>query len=96
VSREAESPTLRCYINPGLREVLPEQEDAAFLARLDQAVKDRLGPQAGALLDYSRLRLPEPAWPHRFEMPGGAPWADPRNADLAQEVVIQAFNRLFC
>jgi hypothetical protein len=96
VNPEAEAPILRCYITPGLREVLPEPEDAAFLARLDRAVKDRLGPRAGALLDYSRLQVPEPAWPHRFELPGGASWEDPRNADLAQEVVIQAFNRLFC
>ena len=92
----AGSPILRCYITPDLRDVLPAQEDSAFLARLQGAVKDRLGPGADALLDYSRIHQPEPVWPHRFELPDGAPWPDPDNAGLAQEMVVQAFNRLFC
>jgi hypothetical protein len=86
---------LRCYIIPDLREVLPCQEDAAFLARLDRAVKHRLGPEAAAVLDYSRVDQPGPAWPHRLET-GGRPWDGPEAADLAQELVIQAFNGLFC
>jgi hypothetical protein len=87
-------PTLRCFITAGLREVLPEPEDAAFLARLDKAMKARFGAGAGALLDASELACPGPASPHRIEDGDGREL--PGTGDLAQELVIRAFNQLFC
>jgi len=83
--------TLRCFVTDGLREVLPRQEDAAFLKRLDQAMKARFGPESGAVLDSSQTRA---ASPHRIE--DGAGREAPGTGDLAQELVVQAFGRLFC
>ncbi len=86
--------TLRCFITPGLREVLPPQEDAAFLARLDKAMKARFGAESRAVLDTSASLGPGPASPHRIE--DGSGRERPEAGDLAQEMVIQAFNQLFC
>ena len=86
--------TLRCFITPGLREVLPEPEDAAFLARLDKAMKARFGPASGAVLDTSGSLDSGLASTHRIE--DGSGREVPRTGDLAQELVIQAFNQRFC
>ena len=86
--------TLRCFITADLREVLPQPEDAAFLARLQRAMQDRFGPGAGAVLDYSELELAGTTTsPHRIE---GGPEPGAADLELARDLVILAFNRLDC